>query len=105
DSGEPAPGTQVRVMRYVMRTGEKTLQSAGQAQTDDRGIYRIWGLQPGDYLVSAIPRNQNIGDLRNTIAAEVEMLLQQAQQSSGLGALLAGRGGGAGQGGGGGAGG
>ncbi len=37
--GEPSPGTQVRVMRYVMRTGEKTLEQAGQDQTDDRGQY------------------------------------------------------------------
>ena len=97
ENGEPAPGTQVRVMRFVMRTGERTLQSAGQAQSDDRGFYRVWGLQPGEYLISAVPRNQNIGDLRNAFAAEVEMLLQQAQ-AAGLG----GRGGGAGGGGGGG---
>jgi hypothetical protein len=99
ESGEPAPGTQVRVMRFVMQTGERTLQSAGQAQADDRGFYRVWGLQPGEYLVSAVPRNQNIGDLRNTIAAEVEMLLQQAR--AGGAALAAGRAGGGGGGGGG----
>ena len=103
DSGEPAPGTQVRVMRYVMRTGEKTLQQAGQDQTDDRGIYRIYGLQPGDYLVSAVPRNQNLGDLRNTIVAEIEMLMQQAQ-AGGLTTALAGAGGGRAAGGGRGAG-
>ena len=72
EHGEPAPGTQVRVMRYLMRTGERQLQTACQDQSDDRGIYRIYGLQPGEYLVSATPRNQNIGDLRNTIAAEIE---------------------------------
>ena len=99
ESGEPAPGTQVRVMRFAMQTGERTLQSAGQAQADDRGFYRVWGLQPGEYLVSAVPRNQNIGDLRNTIAAEVEMLLQQAQ-ASGTGGRAGGAGGGGGGGGG-----
>jgi len=104
DSGEPSPGTQVRVLRYVMRTGEKTLEQAGQAQADDRGMYRIYGLQPGDYLVSAVPRNQGIGDLRNTIAAEIESAMQQLQ-AGGLGALLGGRGGGGAGGGGGAAGG
>ena len=93
DSGEPSPGTQVRVLRYEMRTGEKTLQQAGQAQADDRGIYRIYGLQPGEYLISAVPRNQGIGDLRNTIAAEIEAAMQQ-MQAAGLGAMLGGRGGG-----------
>lgn len=77
--GDPAPLTQVRVMRYVMRTGEKTLQAAGAGTTDDRGMYRIFGLQPGDYIVSAVPRNMNLGDMRATMMAEVEALLQQAQ--------------------------
>jgi uncharacterized protein (DUF2141 family) len=79
DHGEPAPGTQVRVMRFVMRTGERTLQQAGQDTTDDRGMYRIYGLQPGDYVVSAVPRNTGLGAVRETVLAEVEALLQQAQ--------------------------
>ena len=99
DTGEPAPGTQVRVMRYVMRTGERTLEQAGQAQTDDRGLYRVYGLQPGNYLVSAVPRNLNAGNIRQTIEAEIEALMQQIQ-SGALGAGLGGRGGGAAGGGG-----
>jgi polyphosphate kinase len=35
----------------------RSLEQSGAPQTDDRGIYRIDGLQPGDYIVSAIPRN------------------------------------------------
>jgi len=99
DHGEPAPGTQVRVMRFVMRTGERTLQQAGQDTTDDRGMYRIYGLQPGDYIVSAVPRNVGLGAIRETVLAEVEMLLQQAQAQGmgragrgGAGALVGGRG-------------
>lgn len=95
DTGEPAPGTQVRVMRYVMRTGEKTLEQAGQAQTDDRGLYRVYGLQPGNYLVSAVPRNLNAGNIRQTIEAEIEALMQQLQ-SGAFGTALGGRGGAAG---------
>lgn len=100
ENGEPAPGTQVRVMRYVMRTGERQLQTAGQDQSDDRGMYRIYGLQPGEYLVSAVPRNQNLGDLRNTIAAEIEMVMQQLQATGLRGGGAAGGGLGAGGGGG-----
>ena len=85
ENGEPSPGTAVRVMRYVMRTGERTLQSAGQDQTDDRGMYRIYGLQPGEYIVSAVPRNMNLGDLRQTIMAEIESVMQQAQSARGGG--------------------
>jgi len=96
DSGEPAPRTQVRVMKYVMRTGEKTLQQTGSDQTDDRGMYRIYGLQPGDYLVSAVPQNNNIDAIRQTVMAEVESLVQQMQGGGGLGAAGGGGGGGRG---------
>ena len=79
EANEPAPGTQVRALRYVMRTGEKTLQQDGSATTDDRGVFRIYGLQPGDYLVSATPRSLNVSDLRQLVMAQVDQLLQQAQ--------------------------
>jgi len=54
--GDPAFGTTVRAMRYSWRTGERTLQSAGTGSTDDRGVYRIPALPPGEYIVSAVPR-------------------------------------------------
>ena len=54
--------------------------AAGQDQTDDRGMYRIYGLQPGEYIVSAVPRNMNLGDLRQTIMAEIEAVMQQAAE-------------------------
>ena len=79
ETGEPSPGTRVRVMRYVIRTGERSLSSAGEDTTDDRGMYRVYGLQPGEYMISAVPRNASLGDLRQTIQAEVESLQQQLQ--------------------------
>lgn len=79
ENGEASAGTQIRAFRYVMRTGERTLQQAGQDQTDDRGIYRIYQLQPGDYVVSAVPRNMTVADLRQTIVSEVQSLMQQIQ--------------------------
>jgi protocatechuate 3,4-dioxygenase beta subunit len=60
ENGEAVPGTQVRAMRYVLQTGQRTLQQAGSDATDDRGMYRIYGLQPGDYVVAAVPRNINV---------------------------------------------
>ncbi len=97
--GEPSPGTPVRALRMVMRTGEKRLESAGTSTTDDRGMYRIYGLQPGQYVVTAQPRNTGLGILQTSVAAEIEAALSQMQQQmggrGGLGAL----GGGAGQGG------
>jgi hypothetical protein len=81
EHGEPSTGTQVRALRFVMQQGERVLRQAGQDQTDDRGIYRIFSLQPGDHIVYAVPRNQNIGNLQQTMMAEIEMLMQQAQQA------------------------
>jgi hypothetical protein len=52
--------------------------TAGRATTDDRGMYRVFGLAPGDYLVSAIPRlmsggrNMAGGDILSVTDAEVQ---------------------------------
>ena len=71
--GEPSAGIQVRVLRYVMQGGRRTLQQSGSGSTDDRGIYRVFGLQPGDYVVSAIPRNAgpavDVGRLQTELEA------------------------------------
>ena len=64
-------------MRYVMQSGLRRLQPAGSAQTDDRGMYRIYGLQPGDYVVCATPRNLPSDDVR--IRTEIEAMSRAAQ--------------------------
>lgn len=56
EHGEATPGTSVRALRYTIQSGQRTLQQAGTATTDDRGIYRIYGLQPAEYVVCAVPR-------------------------------------------------
>jgi protocatechuate 3,4-dioxygenase beta subunit len=61
EQGEAIPNTPVRVFRYVFQGGQRVLQPGGSGQTDDRGVYRVFGLQPGEYLVSATPRNVNQG--------------------------------------------
>jgi hypothetical protein len=101
EHGEPSPGTTVRALRYQIQTGEKTLQQAGQDQTDDRGVYRIFQLQAGDYMVSAAPRNLNLGDVRQVLSAQIQALVAQTAQTEGIelgrggrGGELGGRGGG-----------
>lgn len=61
EDGEPMPGAMVRVMRYQYAQGNRQLVPAGLAQTDDKGQYRVWGLSPGDYYVSAVARSFNFG--------------------------------------------
>ena len=83
EDGEATPGTSVRAMRYVRQGERRTLQSAGSGSTDDRGIYRIFNLQPGDYVVCATPRNQPSDAMRGL--EQVEMLrgeIQSAQRAA-----------------------
>jgi hypothetical protein len=61
ETGNVMPGVAVQVLRYQSQQGERRAVPAGQAQTDDRGIYRVWGLNPGNYYVSAVPRQDGFG--------------------------------------------
>ena len=52
--GEPVADAQVSAMRSTWVNGKRRLQAAGRsATTNDLGQYRIYGLQPGEYYVSA----------------------------------------------------
>lgn len=55
--GEPMVGVRVRYTRLRDANGKpasgNSLDLQQDWQTDDRGIYRIYGVQPGTYLVSA----------------------------------------------------
>ena len=53
EDGEPLVGAQVRVLRFGYAQGEKRLMPAGSGTSDDRGEYRVYGLQPGTYYVAA----------------------------------------------------
>jgi hypothetical protein len=52
EAGEPVIGIQVRVMRRAFAGGTRRFTAGPNAQTDDRGIYRIPGLVPGDYIAA-----------------------------------------------------
>jgi hypothetical protein len=53
EDGEALPRAIVTVQRYQYAGGERQLRPVGGDQTDDRGQYRVFGLPPGDYYVSA----------------------------------------------------
>lgn len=84
ENGEATPGTNVRAMRFVRQGERRTLQSAGSGSTDDRGIYRIFNLQPGEYVVCATPRNQPTEVMRGQ--AEVEAMRAEIQSVAAAGA-------------------
>jgi hypothetical protein len=52
--GDPSVGTRVQVMRLRAEGGSRRLLPVGAGdQTDDTGAFRIYGLPPGEYYVSA----------------------------------------------------
>ena len=56
EDGEPVPGAEVRALREIYHEGRLTLTTQGFAQTDDLGQFRLFGLAPGRYYVSAMER-------------------------------------------------
>jgi len=58
EDGEPVEYVQVMVKRSVR--GRRQLGPEFHGQTDDLGEYRIFGLEPGRYYLSAAYRRQNI---------------------------------------------
>jgi uncharacterized protein (DUF2141 family) len=54
EDDEPLARATVRVMRFQYQRGERRLVPAGSDQTDDRGEYRVFGLPPGEFVVTAV---------------------------------------------------
>jgi protocatechuate 3,4-dioxygenase beta subunit len=52
EDGEPLMRAVVAIQRYQYLQGNRQLTPAGGDQTDDRGMYRVFGLPAGDYYVS-----------------------------------------------------
>ena len=88
--GDPVAGARVQAMRYQMVQGARRLSPVGaNAQSDDTGAFRLYGLMPGDYYVSAILRafpGDSIGNPRGRIGQPIrstayhEPLFERARQ-------------------------
>src|SRR5205823_9211524 len=51
DQGLPIVGAFVRVLARISIAGRSRIASGRVARTDDRGVYRISGIEPGDYYI------------------------------------------------------
>ena len=85
--GDPAPGFQIAVLarRFAPATGELRLQPVPgiNVVTDDRGIYRVFGLAAGSYLVTALPRFPFVGvpgDVTAVSREEIQSAMAEVQQ-------------------------
>lgn len=60
--GEPMAEAAVQAMRFVPTSGSPRLAPMGRnATSDDLGQFRLYGLPPGEYIVSAHTRNMMFG--------------------------------------------
>jgi len=55
EGDEPMAGVMVQAMKYSYHEDRRQLVGFGNASTNDRGEYRIWGLNPGRYYIHASP--------------------------------------------------
>jgi hypothetical protein len=55
--GDPLADTQVMAMRYQFVQGTRRLMPAGSRMTNDVGEFRVFGLAPGQYYLTATLRN------------------------------------------------
>lgn len=73
--GQPVDRAPVSLMQFRTVNGERTLAQAigasvGLTQTDDRGVYRVFGLPAGEYVIAVSGQNTG-GDLRRVSEAEL----------------------------------
>lgn len=81
DRGEPVAGVPVTAVpaRAPSGTGILTLSNNG-TKTDNRGQFRIFGLEPGTYVVSAKPTAGGGGPLTAPSEADVDALFDAARR-------------------------
>ncbi len=74
-AGQPLPGATVSALTttWSVTTGERTLTARGRtATTDDRGAYRLFGLEPGAYVISASVGSGPPASLTNIVRLSTE---------------------------------
>ena len=84
EDGDPMPGAMVRVLRYQYVQGDRQLVPAGSAPSDDRGLYRVWGLNPGEYFVTAaapVPGGSTMSAPSGAGGAAVTRTLNDTQEA------------------------
>ena len=74
ERSQPANGAVVAIYQRRMQNGKHLLTLAGQpASVDDRGMYRVHGLPPGEYIVSATQLRQDAARVLTSV--EVDSVL------------------------------
>lgn len=70
--GDPVAGAEVNALRFRYMEGGRQLSPSGGGQTDDRGVFRIYGLTPGEYYVSAAVRTQPMMSMQARLSVNLD---------------------------------
>jgi len=73
EDGDPLPWAHVSALHEIYAEGKRTFTSEEMAPTNDRGEYRLFGLRPGRYLISAVfhPGATRAGDTEDDEFGEI----------------------------------
>lgn len=78
EDGEPLPWAQVSALREVYAEGKRKLAPETMVATSDRGEYRLFGLPPGRYFISATYKpNEHLTGNGGTIQASDDASSEQ----------------------------
>jgi protocatechuate 3,4-dioxygenase beta subunit len=73
EDGEPPPSVNVTAAREVYSDGKRALAMGATVDTNDLGEYRLFGLSPGRYFVSAVyPRWSRFAGSEDSVSSESE---------------------------------
>jgi len=86
EGGSPIVGASVTVYERLMVAGKPTFRQsgAGGATTDDRGVYRFYGFEPGNFLVGVrfVSGQLDGSTARIATAEEIRWAEQRAQSGA-----------------------
>jgi uncharacterized protein (DUF2141 family) len=82
--GEPAAGVRVAAIDAHDPAGiDRAFSNAQFVNTDDRGVYRMFGLSPSEYVVMVVQDTTGSGEIGRRAAADAERLLAELQARKG----------------------
>jgi uncharacterized protein (DUF2141 family) len=77
--GDPAADVQVLIARADRLSTSGQMYIENIVSTDDRGVYRVYGLMPDDYIVSALPGRFMGGEMFAPSRDEVDAKLRRLE--------------------------
>jgi len=87
-TGRPLVDVMVMVQPVHVVNGQPVLDAANnfadQEETDDRGVYRMYGIQPGDYVLSGFQFRQSGDGLLQLAPADMAAARRAVQAGSGV---------------------